>query len=115
MPTAKDDRNWAIWRAFRTQQTTLAAVGAAHGLSPERTRQIIYKCDRLLQGRMGRGTLDTLRDYLDGVEFEFSNDPENPKDWFSILGGNDYFRVVHTLPPAGGQARHRDQRPPAQT
>jgi hypothetical protein len=73
------ERNWAIWREYRTTSATLRDVGRAHGINAERVRQIVLKADRAVINGLTR-TLDApmpasdaTREGTLGVEFVFTH------------------------------------------
>jgi hypothetical protein len=78
----KDDprqRKWAMWREYKAGGTTLREVGDNFGVTQERVRQEVKKCDRILQGALYRAiptlpTADEVRDGILGVEFVFRNE-----------------------------------------
>lgn len=84
-------RKWAMWRQYRAGGTTFREVGEAFGITQERVRQSVYKCDRLLRTALGRVILaipvvDEVREATLGVEFVFRNelsftDYEDRKGW----------------------------------
>ena len=74
------ERNWAIWRDYRTTSATLRDVGRAHGIDPERVRQIVLKADRAVINALTRApdapvpASDAEREGMLGVEFVFTRD-----------------------------------------
>jgi len=103
-PEPKHKRNWAIWREYRAGGVTLANVGAKHGFSGSRARQIVVGCDKqvlhALRRRISPATEplpDHMREGLLGVEFTFrADDPWNPfcgyGDWVNV--DNSWFQIT---------------------
>ena len=72
-------RKWAIWRQYRAGGTTFNKVGEDFGIGVERTRQLVYKCDRMLRDTLNRAKPGVpanaeVREATRGVEFVFRND-----------------------------------------
>ena len=85
----KTERNWAIWREYRSGGTTLSALGAKHGVGRARIRQIVMKCGREVKCALSTRLLplavlleDSVREGTLGVEFTFQLD-----DPFDIYDG----------------------------
>lgn len=83
------ERNWAIWRDYRTTSATLRDVGRAHGINAERVRHIVAKGDKAVIRGLTR-TLDApmpasdaTREGTLGVEFVFTHG--------AALGGTEYY------------------------
>ena len=86
------ERNWAIWRDYRTTSATLRDVGRAHGIQAERVRQIVAKGDRAVTNALTRtldapvpaseAARDATREGTLGVEFVFAHE--------AVLGGASY-------------------------
>lgn len=74
------ERNWAIWRDYRTTSATLREVGSAHGIGAERVRQKVLKTDRAVINGLTRTPdapvpmSDADREGTLGVEFIFAHD-----------------------------------------
>jgi hypothetical protein len=47
----KADRNWQIWRERKLTNKTLRQIGEEHGVGPERIREIVSKCNRMIRSR----------------------------------------------------------------
>lgn len=87
-------RKWAMWRQYRAGGTTFREVGEDFGVTLERARQSVGKCDRLLRTALSRviltvPVLDEVRDATLGVEFVFRNeltftDEEDQKGWTQL-------------------------------
>jgi len=72
-------RKWAIWRQYRAGGTSLRKVGEDFGIGPERIRQLVYKCERLLRMDLNRAmpgipAKEEVREGTRGVEFVFRNE-----------------------------------------
>lgn len=82
------ERNWAIWRDYRTTSATLRDVGRAHGIDPERVRQIVLKGDRAVINALTRTpdapvpASEAAREGMLGVEFVFTHE--------AVLGNASY-------------------------
>lgn len=104
-PEPKNERNWSIWREYRLGGVRLEDVGAKHGITGSRTRQIVVRCDRQVRYalcKLMRPTTEPLEDHIRngilGVEFAFVDDlaitqedrwsghwtPLDNETWFSI-------------------------------
>lgn len=72
-------RKWAMWRQYKAGGTTLRKVGEDFGIGPERVRQMVAKCDRMLKATLNRAAPGfpakaEVREATRGVEFVFRND-----------------------------------------
>lgn len=85
----KPERDWAIWRAYRTGQASQPALTKQHGLSQGPVNQAVGKGDRLVRAAMGRSinlpVSEELREGTLGVEFVFTHEallsPSERQDW----------------------------------
>ena len=80
-PEPKNERNWSIWREYRAGGVRLVEVGAKHGVTIGRVRQIVLRCDQQVKyslRKMFRPSFkpleDHIRDGLLGIEFTFMDD-----------------------------------------
>jgi hypothetical protein len=77
---ADHERNWAVWRDYRTTSAILREVGRAHGIGSERVRQIVIKADRAIINALTRTpdapvpTSEADREGTLGVEFVFTHE-----------------------------------------
>lgn len=72
-------RKWAMWRQYKAGGTTLRKVGEDFGIGPERVRQMVAKCDRMLKATLNRAAPGfpakaEVREATRGVEFVFRNE-----------------------------------------
>lgn len=71
-----EGRRWAIWKRRKTG-ATLKKVGEEFGLTPERVRQMVMKCDRKIRKALNHewnNVPDEVRNATLGVEFVFRNE-----------------------------------------
>jgi len=103
---ADHERNWAIWRDYRTTSATLREVGRAHGIGPERVRQIVMKADRSVINALTRmpdspvPTSDAEREGTLGVEFVFTHEAaldDSAEDWEPLADATNYDRYARRL------------------
>ena len=86
MNRAKHERNWVIWRQYRTTSATLAKIGRAHGIGPQRVHNIVREIDRALRTALTRErcspvpTSDAEREGTLGIEFVFTHELSAPVD-----------------------------------
>ena len=80
-PEPKNERNWAVWREYRSGGICLADIGAKYGITASRARQIVVRCDRQVLHalrKLIRPTTEPLEDHVRngilGVEFTFVDD-----------------------------------------
>lgn len=92
-------RSWAIWKCYRTNNTTLKGVGHKFGLTPERVRQIVTKYDRKIRCVLDPNlnvawdnVSDEVREATLGVEFTFRNE-------LTFVGWNGDMRGWDQLEP----------------
>jgi hypothetical protein len=85
----KTERNWAIWREYRSGGIFLREMAVKYGVSPTRISQIIRRRDRDVKRVLNRGLCpsygpleDPVREGTLGVEFTFRLD-----DPFDIYDG----------------------------
>lgn len=105
------ERNWAIWREYRTTSAILREVGRAHGIGPERVRQIVIKADRAIINALTRmpdspvPTSDAEREGTLGVEFVFTHEAAlddtsyRAEDWkplAPVTSRDRYGRPIYT-------------------
>lgn len=72
-----EGRRWAIWRRYKAGGVTLKKVGEEFGLSPERVRQMVVRCDRKVRealNNQSNNVPNEVRDATLGVEFVFRNE-----------------------------------------
>lgn len=70
-------RRWGAWRRYKAGGITLREVGVELGVTPERIRQHVIKCDRKVRQALNREwntVSDEIRDATLGVEFVFRNE-----------------------------------------
>ena len=103
-PEPKNERNWAVWREYRSGGVRLADVGAKYDITASRARQIVTRCDKLVHHALCmplRPTIELLddhvRDGILGVEFTFrADDPWDPHqglgDWIGL--DNAWFQIT---------------------
>ena len=103
-PEPQNERNWAMWREYRSGGIRLKDLGAKHGITSGRVQQIVMRCDRLVRGAL-RKTMrppvepleDHIRNGLLGVEFTFrADDPWDVHcgygDWVEV--DNSWFQIT---------------------
>lgn len=77
---ADHERNWAIWRDYRTTSATLREVGRVYGIQAERVRQVVAKGDKAIIKVLTRApdasgsVSDAEREGTLGVEFVFTHE-----------------------------------------
>ena len=72
-----NNRNWAIWRRYKTGGVTLQQVGNEFGVTGSRVSSIVSKCDRKVRKGLNydwNNVPDEIRDATLGVEFVFRNE-----------------------------------------
>lgn len=72
-------RMWTMWRQYRAGGTTFREIGDDFGVTQERVRQVVKRCDRLLRTGLQRAiltipVLQEIRDATLGIEFVFRNE-----------------------------------------
>lgn len=92
-----NNRNWAIWRRYKTGGVTLQQVGNEFGVTGSRIREIVAKCDRKVRKGLNcnwNNVPDEIRDATLGVEFVFRNeltfDPEESLKGWDPLEPDEY-------------------------
>ena len=89
-PEPKNERNWAVWREYRSGGIHLADLGAKYDITASRTRQIVTRFDKLVRHALRMPFHPTtepldghVRDGILGVEFTFrADDPWDPIQGF---------------------------------
>ena len=104
---ADHERNWAIWRDYRTTSATLHEVGRAHDiLTRERVRQIVAKIDRAIIKALTRmpdspvPTSEAEREGTLGVEFVFTHEAaldDSAGGWEPLPDATNYDRYARRL------------------